>query len=147
MSLMLSQIIKKKLPEWNERVLSEDDFNNICARLGVRVMESDFFSRKGEYVIHDKIPFILLKKSLKRPEKIWVAFHELGHHLLHAPVGHKFSMGTVGKMDRQAQFFAAIALMPSSLVLTKTFGEIADEYNYHTQLLNIRKDICDAFPI
>ena len=147
MSFILTQIIKKKLPEWNERILTEEDFYAYCQRDKVRVMESELFKHRGEYTIHDNICFILLQTKLKYGEKLWVGFHELGHHLLHYPVPHKFSKGYWRRMDREANFFAAIALIPTWLVESKTFGEMMEEYNYPKELIEIRKEIFEVYGI
>lgn len=147
MSFIISQIIKKKLPEWNERILTEDDFYEYCWRDKVRVMESNLFKNKGEYTIHQNICFILLSKKLNFGEKLWVGFHELGHHLLHYPVPHRFSKGYCRRMDREANFFAAIALIPTRLIESKTLGEIAEEYNHPNRLIEIRKQIYDCYKI
>lgn len=147
MAYILEQIIKKKLQNWNGRVFSLDDFYAVCARENVRVMESNLFKHKGEYSIHEGIAFILLQAKLKREEKLWIAFHELGHHLLHYPVNHKFSKSIIRRMDREANFFAAIALIPTRLVKSKTLGEIMEEYNYPKELILIRKEIFDVYKI
>lgn len=147
MSFIISQIIKKKLPEWNKRVFVEDDFYKICKLEKVRVMESDLFKNKGEYTLDDNICFIILNKKLKFGEKLWVGFHELGHHFLHYPVPHRFSKGYWRRMDREANFFAAIALIPTWLVQTKTLNEIIEEYNYPKDLIMIRKEIWDVYRI
>jgi Zn-dependent peptidase ImmA (M78 family) len=147
MSFILSQIIKKKLLEWNTRPLTEDDFYATCQIQKVRVLEEDFFKYKGEYSIHKGKSIILLQKNLTRGDKLWVGFHELGHHLLHYPVPHRFSKGLYRKMDREANYFAAIALLPTDLIKSKTFGEIFEDYNYPTKLIELRKEIYDHYKI
>ncbi len=147
MSFILSQIITKKIADWNKRIFVEDDFYAFCQRERVRVMESAAFKNKGEYKPHEGVCFIMLSKKLKREERLWVGFHELGHHLLHYPVPHRFSRGTWRRMDREANFFAAIALLPTSTIKTKNLGEIIEEYNYPKELICIRKDIYDTYKI
>lgn len=135
------------MPEWNERVLTSDDFYDFSQREKVRIVESDLFRYKGEYYIRKNTSFILLQKNLKQPEKLWVGFHELGHHLLHYPVTHHFSKGIYRKMDREANYFAAISLMPTDLIKKETFGEIYEEFNYPKQLIELRKEIYDHYKI
>ncbi len=147
MSFILSQLIKKKLPEWNERVLTDDDLYDFCQRGNVRIVESDLFKHKGEYSIRKNVNFILLQKNLKQSEKLWVGFHELGHHLLHYPVPHYFSKGLCRKMDKEANFFAAIALLPTNIIKKRTFVEILEDYNYPKGLIIIRKEIYDSYKI
>lgn len=147
MSFILSQIIKKKLSEWNTHILTEDDFYNICQSEKVHIFEEYFFKYKGEYLIQDGKSLILLQKKMSREEKLWVGFHELGHHLLHYPVPHRFSKGLCRKMDREANFFAAIALLPTEVIKLKSFVEILEDYNYPKGLIIIRKEIYDNYRI
>lgn len=146
MSFILEQILTRRVPEWNKRVLTFDDFYLICEKEKLAVVEDENLKCKGEYGIYKNKPYIALKKQLKEPMKLWVGLHELGHHILHYPVNHRFSRSTLRRMDREANFFAAVALMPRFLVNSKTFGEIVEEYNYPNEIVYIRKDICDAYP-
>jgi Zn-dependent peptidase ImmA (M78 family) len=147
MAFILSKLIKKKLPEWNERVFTADDLDSLSQKMKVPFVVDATASAKGEYLIIDDEPMILLKPNLKANEKLWVSYHELGHHLLHYPVPHKFSKGLQRRMDREANFFAAIALMPTKLIAEKTFGEIVEEYGYSSELIAIRKEIYEAYKI
>lgn len=140
MSHILSQIIKRKLPEWNEVVFNESLAQLACERLLVRVAEWNIRAR-GEYLIENGVPFILLRKGLSERMRLWVWLHELGHHLLHYPATHRFSKSTHTRMDREANFFAAIALMPTSLCRIMTPAEIAAEYNYPDEIIEIRREV------
>jgi Zn-dependent peptidase ImmA (M78 family) len=130
MAFILSQLIKRKLPEWNERVLSGDDLDKYVEAFRVPMIEDDAAKAKGEYLLIEGQPIIILKPNLKQMEKLWVGFHELGHHLLHYPVPHRFSKGCWRRKDREANFFAAIALLPTKLVESLTLAEIVEEYGY-----------------
>lgn len=147
MAFILSQIIKKRIPEWNERVFGADDIDLLSQKFKVPVIESDEAKSKGEYLLIENVPLILIKPKLKRTEKLWVSFHEMGHHLLHYPVPHKFSKSLERRMDREANFFAAIALIPTCLVESKTLGEIMEEYDYSKALIMLRKEIYDNYKI
>lgn len=156
MSFILSQILKKKVFEWNEKVFTEDDITNICKVEKVRIFEDHSLKPKGEYTIHEGVPFILLRPNLKREMRLWVGAHELGHHLIHYPVPHRFSKGTKRRMDREANFFAAIALIPTKIIEEKllteisvetALGEIMEEFAYPIDLILIRKDIYDTYKI
>ena len=146
MKYILAQIIKKKLPEWNEKIFGEDDLYELSKRFKVLIIENAIAKSKGEYLVIDNMPTILLKPNLKK-EKLWIGMHEIGHHLLHYPVNHKFSRSTTNKMDRQANFFAAIALITTKTVESKTLGEIMEEYNYPKELILIRKEIYEECKI
>lgn len=147
MSFILSQILTKKVPDWNKTVWTEDKFSQECVRHKVRIVEDENLKVKGEYTVYKDVSFIALRPKLKNNIKLWVIAHEFGHHLLHYPVTHKFSRSIFIRMDREANFFAAIALIPSSLVTTKTLGEIMEEYNYPKELIIIRKEIWDVYKI
>lgn len=146
MSYILSQIAKKKIPKWNEKVLDMEDFETLCEAEEVRVLETSA-KHKGEYCIYRNQPFILLKKNLKPNLKTWIAWHELAHHFLHYPATHHFSRSTFRRMDREANFVAAIALMPSSLVKNLTMAEIIGDYEYPIALVEIRKEIFEEFKL
>lgn len=146
MSHILAHILKKKLPAWNSRVLRSPDMPELCrqARCGFVEGPSRF---KGEYIIHGEVPMILVKRGLRADLKDWVPMHELGHHLLHYPTPHKFSKGICSKADREANFFAAIALMPTVLCRQMTPDEIVAEYGYSPEIVQIRLEIAEHFKI
>lgn len=147
MAFILSQLIKKKLPEWNVKIFNEDDLYDLADDLRLPIIETEVAKAKGEYLIVNDEPLILLKPKLKKSDKIWVLSHEFGHHYLHHPVPHKFSKGLQKRMDREANFFATIALIPTWLVESKTLGEITEEYGYSKDLILIRKEIYEAYKI
>lgn len=146
MSHILTQIIKRKLPEWNERIISETGLIDACDRLRVRLVEWPIRSR-GEYIVENDVPLILLRKGMKESVRHWVGLHELGHHLLHYPATHRFSKSVHTRMDREANFFAAIALMPTMLCRVMTPDEIAAEYRYPLEIIQIRRDIAENYRI
>lgn len=147
MSSILTDIIKKKVPFWNDKIITEDDLHRLCRLSQARYFEDEDMKGRGEYLIYENTPFVIVNKNLKREMKLWVGLHELGHHLLHYPVNHKFSAGTRRKLDREANYFAAIALIPTELVKSMTWGEIIEEYNYPKILIRIRKEINTAYRI
>lgn len=148
MSFILNSILKKKVPVWNDLIFNEDAVDHLIQILELPIVEDENAKAKGEYCVDDDgFSFIILKPNLKNPLKVWIILHEIGHHLLHHPVPHKFSKGTKRKMDWQANYFAAIALIPTKLVESKTFGEIEEEYNYPKALINLRKRIYDIHRI
>lgn len=147
MSFILSQILTRKVSTWNERVHTEDDLFWLCEREQVRLLTDETIKAKGEYTVYENVSFILFRPKLKREIKLWVGMHELGHHLLHYPVSHKFSKSIFRRMDREANFFAAIALIPTHIVKSRNIGEIAEDYNYPKDLIKIRKEIYEQYKI
>lgn len=143
---IISQIILKKLPDWNTRVFDLEDFYKICERDGVTVLEQSIRS-KGEYLVAGKRPFIILRSGLKEQMKAWIAFHELGHHYLHYPAPHRFSRGTYRKMDREANFFASVALIPTYQLERLAWGEGDPEPAGPEGLMRIRLAVFRHFGI
>lgn len=144
------------MPEWNERVHGADELDGLSQTLKVPIIEDATAKSKGEYLIINGEPMILLKPNLKCTDKLWAAYHEIGHHLLHHPVPHRFSKGIKRRMDREANFFAAVALIPTQLIEEKAkedlsvdeaLGAIAEEYNYPKELIAIRKEIYETYRI
>lgn len=140
------------LPFWNEKVFAERDFEAYCRTNRIAVVEHKTkFS--GEYLLVHNRPVIVLDPHLIKAKRLWVWAHEIAHHLLHHPYSQFFG-GTqrarnlfVEKLDFQANFIAAIALVPLLLVKTKSFGEINDEFGYPRELLNLRKDYYERYKI
>lgn len=144
MSYILTSILRKKDADWNRIVYDEDATDRLLQRLRLPVVTDEAAKVKGEYIVDDDgFSMIVLKPNLKNPLKLWVVLHEIGHHLLHYPVNHRFSKGTRRRMDREANFFAALALLPTWLVRSKTLEEIIEEYGYPLNLIKIRKEIYD----
>ena len=156
MSSILANIIEKKESQWNRYVWVINDIDRLSQKFIVPVIEDASAKAKGEYTMLDKKPVILLKPGLKQQIKLWVALHEFGHHLLHYPVNHKFSKWTRRRMDREANFFAAIALIPTYLIeenflngmsIREALGIIAEEFGYPKELLKIRQEIYETYKI
>ncbi|MCW5959286.1 MAG: ImmA/IrrE family metallo-endopeptidase [Pyrinomonadaceae bacterium] len=144
MSFILSQLIKKKLPEWNEKIFGIKDLQAICVRERLIFVESIGRRAKGEYLRFSNRNMIILRANLGEGERRWIAFHELGHHFLHT-ANHRFSRGTARKMDREANFFAAVALLPKYLIENEN-ESYSDGY-YPAEMLRIRFEILREFRI
>jgi Zn-dependent peptidase ImmA (M78 family) len=147
MAFILTSIIQKKEPRWNREIYLYDEMPAFCKRHRARYFEDETLKIRGEYTIYKNQPFIIVKKKLGCEMKAWIALHEGGHHLLHAPTPHKFSTSLLNRMDREANFFAALALIPTWLYMSKTPGEIVEEYNYPWELMKIRAAIWEAYQI
>lgn len=144
MSHILSTIIKKKLPQWNERIFNNDDLPLLASETKVGLIEAPI-KHKGEYTCRSGFPIIVLKQSMPRALQLWVGLHEIGHHLLHYPTAHRFSKSIYSKSDSEANFFAAIAMMPTELCRIMTPAEIAEHYGYPTEIIEIRRLITENF--
>lgn len=111
---------------WNSRPLSYTDFEVLCNRLAVHVMRRDFrtsgmcFECRGS-------AFIALSERL-RGVRLWlVAWHELAHHLLHAPGLRCYSPMSVSKAEAEAELIALCAVLDeNTLIRIVTQGELHD---------------------
>lgn len=141
---VLAQKIKQCFPHWNEKIVTEDLLTEFCGKTGVFVFERET-KHKGEFRLYDGLPSIQIDPRLVAGERLWVFAHEVGHVLFHHPLAQKFCATEnlknlfVQKMDFQANFFAAVSLIPKSEMKRKTLAEFMDEYNYPRELLELRQ--------
>jgi Zn-dependent peptidase ImmA (M78 family) len=75
------------------------------------------------------------------------AFHELGHHFLHAPpdstVAYFYKLKSNTKEENEAEAFALIALIPESLMLKLIASEeYAEDHGFPAELL---KERCELY--
>jgi Zn-dependent peptidase ImmA (M78 family) len=146
MSFILQSLVEKKFPQWNQFVCSEETARELCFEEKVRVVEAQIRAR-GEYLIYRQVPFIIIKNNLPSKWRAWVLWHELAHHWLHHPGNYKFHKTVIRKFDFEANFVAAIALIPTMLLELMTLEEIAAEFNYPTELLEVRRKIYEYYRI
>ena len=134
MILALS-MIKRLIPDWNERPLTEADFWRICRRLKgdwkVKVHEINL-SVPGFYMSSPHGgAHIYINKNLRGMAWLLTAFHELGHHLMHAPpdvtVAYFYQQKPHTKEDLEADAFKIICVLPEPL-LRRLLTENAAEY-------------------
>jgi Zn-dependent peptidase ImmA (M78 family) len=144
MSVILTSLIQKRFPEWNQLVCDEETARRICRAERVRIREAKIRAR-GEYLIYKKSPFIVLKENLPREWRAWVIWHELAHHWLHYPGNYRFHKDVVRKLDFEANFVAAISLIPTFLLENRTVDEIIAEYNYPKELKPVREFIAEYY--
>lgn len=116
---------------FNSRVLSEQDFYDICRQENIEVLEHVpgkhcfYFTLAGS-------PFIVLGTRVLGTKRRFAMFHELAHHFLHSPHPPQdlFCFGlTESKEETEADALAAIALIPAANVDDLTFlDENTDRY-------------------
>ena len=111
---------------WNRRVLTFDDFEEVCAEEGIIILDTRQDEISGEYEILDGQPLIKLHRDLTGFRRTLVAFHEYGHHCWHVP-GHWNGRGLT---EVEADFVGLAALIPCPLLFKYSPAEIADEYGY-----------------
>lgn len=121
---------------WNQRVLTQDDFDQVCEQEKIRVEYRDA-GYPGLYTVARKTPLIVISPYVLPRARLFVAFHELGHHWLH-DAGCHFRFGSPDRIERQADLIAACALIPRPLLERATAGELHDEYRYPIELFHLR---------
>lgn len=107
-------------PHLNRKIFGETDFYRICRKEKITVAEialkQNIF---GYYSVFRGRAYIILDSNLSGINRLSVAFHELGHHYLHAPMPKSFffnSQKLSTKEEAEAQAFALTALFPISLL-------------------------------
>ncbi|HKQ90861.1 MAG TPA: ImmA/IrrE family metallo-endopeptidase [Blastocatellia bacterium] len=132
-------------PEWNVRVLTQDDFDYYCDRAGIVVREISL-ELPGLYICRDGHPQIFLSDELRGVERLFIAFHELAHHWLHPP-GVQMFHGFGRRVEFEADVVAACALIPKTTLTHYWPSEIADLHGYTYDLVNFRCEIFDKWKI
>lgn len=140
---MWLDIIKLALPEWNRRVLAEEDFHAFCNDEHLKVVEAET-GEYGLYIVHRGQPFIVLDPSLQGMMRLWVEWHEAAHHLLHIPAPDLFRVEN-SKEQWQANVVAACAMIPQPLLRRVTIEEIRVDYGYPKALCNIRLAVFERY--
>lgn len=141
--MFLSDIAEKHILGFNTVRQTEESALNFCRFNKIHIVEDGRVSY-GKLKFHREYVFILINPKLEAAWRLWVLWHEIGHFILHAPETSNFSESMRRKKDSQANYIAAVSLIPLHLVKTKTFGELQDEFGYPMPLIKIRKDIFDT---
>lgn len=130
MNLLLPRI-RQEFPTWNTRPVTLDDCWQYCSNKNIIVRQMPF-EAKGFYgrclLEGEKRDFIILDSALRGLAFKKVFLHEIGHQLLHAPpvagVYYTPHGRTVSKLDSEADFFMACAILPP-----KSFADFLHEYD------------------
>lgn len=138
MSAILTSLITKRLPEWGTRVFGMKDFERICSEERIVFVEGIGRKHKGEFIPYANRDMIILRAGLPEGERRWVAFHELGHYYLHS-AGHHFSISAHRRMDREANIFASVALLPSTVL--QSDSQYALDGYYPEEFVKMRFEI------
>jgi Zn-dependent peptidase ImmA (M78 family) len=147
--IFIAPIFRKALKGWNKKRFDGKDFDRITKQLGVLVIEdgSEDMVRKGLYTEAKGVPIIFVRPELTGLEKLWVLFHELGHHLLHSPATCYFSESTQHKTEHEASVFAAIALIPQAYVRQMYLWDLYDVDEFAAKLFEIRLEVYEAYKV
>jgi Zn-dependent peptidase ImmA (M78 family) len=132
-------------PEWNVRVLTQDDFDYYCDRAGIVIKETPL-ELPGLYICGDGQPQIFLSDELQGTERLFIAFHELAHHWLHPP-GVQMFHGLSTRVEDEADIVAVCVLIPRTVLMHYWPGEIAELYGYPPSLVELRREVFDRWGI
>ncbi|MFN7930340.1 MAG: ImmA/IrrE family metallo-endopeptidase [Blastocatellia bacterium] len=94
--------------------------------------------RNGCYTVIRGYPCIALDEKLSPTELLITAWHEMGHHFLHAPDLHLYGHPNKSKAEYQAHVISACALIPQQVIRRHTFADIEEAYNLPHDLVLFR---------
>jgi Zn-dependent peptidase ImmA (M78 family) len=138
-------LLQNTPPEWNVRVLTQDDFDYYCDRVGILAREITL-ELPGLYIRRDGHPQIFLNDELRGAERLFITFHELAHHWLH-PLGIQMFHGFGRRVEFEADVVAVCALIPKTALTHYWPSEIAELRGYKHGLVNFRCEFFDHWRI
>lgn len=109
--------IKKIIPAFNERPLTEDDFYFLTEVNNIDVCEMKL-KKRGYHVWDGEDDYIFIKKTLRGLKWMETAFHELFHAMLQIPLKYMHR-----RQQLEANAFALIALIPLPMLQSYSFLE------------------------
>jgi Zn-dependent peptidase ImmA (M78 family) len=133
----------KAFPHWNRCRVSEADVRRVAKRRGVMIVEGEV-GVPGLHVVYRGVAFIVIRPTLRGVMRTWVLLHELFHFILHEPGLQLFDPYFETKADREANFCAAVALLPREMLERKARNELLED-GYPAELLDLRKEILEQF--
>jgi Zn-dependent peptidase ImmA (M78 family) len=98
---------------WNRRPLTWDDFEALCAHLKIEIQRAPIIT-PGMYFLCRDQPIISLSTKLYGVRLWLVGWHELAHHLLHAPGLRCYSPGSVSKCEAEAELIGHYSVLDES---------------------------------
>lgn len=141
MNLLLAAV-RGQFPEWNRRPHTFADFETACSRLGVLYQRAPV-KTPGMYFECDGRPVITLSSRLVGVELWRVAWHEMAHHLLHAPGLRCFSRSMTDKSESEAEI-ASLGFVLDEPTFHRILrdGELHD---FPMEMLNRRMTVAERF--
>ena len=118
---MYTQILslERRIPDFNHRAFSFDDFLSLCEQKDIAVNYWPFVPPvQGFYLDHAGRKSVGLARDLQYPEKTLIAFQELGHCILEH--GNCFTLETytysTPSREYNARVFAVLAVLPTPIL-------------------------------
>lgn len=136
-----------------ERILQlKENYNSSCpftlaSYLNIIVLTWDLHPEINGYYKYDRRnQYIVINSNLSYAMQIVVCAHELGHAILHkyvnTPFMRKNTLLSVGKIEREANLFAAELLIPDESLFDHyeqmTIYEIASLHNVPLELVELK---------
>lgn len=135
---------------WNRRIFSQVDFELICDREGVYILDLDV-DAFGLYTTLDGSRVIIINPRLHKRSRRWVQMHELGHHLCGHPATpaqfRSSAPDAKARYELEADLFAAVALIPAFLLARHSIRQIQRLYPVCAELCASRLRIQSALGI
>ena len=142
--MFVAHISHKIIDGWNVRPLGLDDVIDFCRKHSIYIKQ-DENQADGELVYYEKdgkiYTFILISPFLDAGMRLWVLWHEIAHYILHYPAAAKFSNACTDKCDAEANYVAAVGMMPRRAIEGKTISEVVHEFGYPRALVELRYEI------
>lgn len=147
MKFLTSKILEF-LPDWNKRIHTEANAYKFCQENRIITLDSENIDDLGEYRLKDEKPVIIIQRFISSRYRNFVLHHEIGHFILHPASAARFSDEVVkNKIEKEANFAAAVAMLPKHIVEMKTLTDIAYEFNIPRKVILFRKWIYDNYRI
>lgn len=149
MNLILSRLIKS-IPHLNSRKFNEADFHKLCKKERIKLAELPLKENIFGYYTNVKgKAYIVINRNLSQIRWLEVAFHELGHHFLHAPVPNSVffdSQNLTHRQESEAQTLALLALIPRT-TLEEIEGDADLIFEYPLHLIEERIKLFQDFKV
>jgi len=135
---------------WNSTELTADDLYRLCADHYVEVLETPLRVSGFYYSVLGK-HYIAVDSALEPRRKLFVLFHEFAHFLFHSPTNSPSAsfhgIGRKCRKEREADIFAACALIPQPILLTRTPAELIDDDGFPESMVFDRFELFRALGI
>ena len=141
--------IKSAFPFVGTRAATEDDLFEFCADHNIELIFTPE-ARAGIYVVFGGKHHIFLNSQLFGRRLLHVAFHEIGHYLLHVPKrtiarAEFFHKHENARTHREAEMVAAMLLLPISVMEDLLLAGQSEEFDEVAELIGTRIEAYGKF--
>lgn len=148
MHFIVQKFKKLKL---NRRVFTQDDVYRICEELTVQIEEAEI-EQEGFYLKVQGNATIYVNNNLRGLRWLYVALHELAHHLLHASNYQNAAFFCLARQDskqhHEADAFALLAMLPEPFLRRLLAGDLLNELeDYPKELVIKRLRLLDLYGV